>query len=335
MSSLLPLSRQELRDLLEQPLGEKTTILPSPSLSTAEHPVDLEQMPTRDSEWDEERQDGDALPAEADDVNALSLTMDKQASYLGASSIKAALMVMLQIQPQLRESLASLPRSRREQAGNAPLFRQYLKSPKESSPIPWTWKGQTLVDAYFKRIHVFTPMLNEVAFRSDYLKGQRHDAPWLSLLNMVLAMGSIMATTSSDFNHIKYYNQAIEHLHLGAFGSSHIETVQALALLGGYYLHYINRPNMANAIVGGTIRMASALGLHRESLVQDRNDMASAETRRRTWWTLFCIDTWTTTTLGRPSFGRCGAPINIQPPKLRTDQVSYREPPFALLVRNF
>lgn len=281
----------------------------------------LEQIPTRDTEWDEERRGRDTMPSEADDVNALSLNMDRQASYLGASSIKAALMVMLKVQPALRNSLTP-PLNSVEMASNLPVIKQRSIVPKDTSRVPWSWKGQTLIDAYFKRIHVFIPMLDEAAFRSDYLEGQRHDAPWLALLNMVFAMGSIVAMKSDDFNHINYYNRAMEHITIDAFGSSHIETVQALAIIGGYYLHYINRPNMANAVVGAAIRMASALGLHRESLVQGTSDVGAAETRRRTWWSLFCLDTWATTTMGRPSFGRWGPAINIRPPEFGINQVS-------------
>lgn len=332
VSSLLPLSRQELLGLLDRPSLDTTMALPSPPLNTSplrqelDSPSEpglasLEQMPTRDTEWDEERRGRDPIPVEADDVNALSLTMDRQTSYLGASSIKAALLVMLKVQPQLRNSLAP-PLNSVEMANNLPIIRQRTMTPKDNSRIPWSWKGQTLIDAYFKRIHVFIPMLDEATFRADYLEGQRFDTPWISLLNMVFAMGSIVAMKSDDFNHINYYNRAMEHLTIDAFGSSHIESVQALALIGGYYLHYINRPNMANAVVGAAIRMASALGLHRESLAQGGNDVAAAETRRRTWWSLFCLDTWATTTMGRPSFGRWGPAINIRPPEFGINQVS-------------
>lgn len=274
----------------------------------------LEQMPSRDTEWDEERRGRDPIPVEADDINALSLSVDRQTSYLGASSIKAALMVMLKVQPGLRNSLAT-PLNGVEMSHNYPAIRQKPTTTKDPQRIPWSWKGQTLIDAYFKRVHVFVPMLDESTFRADYLEGQRTDAPWLALLNMVFAMGSIAAMKSDDYNHINYYNRAMEHLPMDAFGSSHIETVQALALIGGYYLHYINRPNMANAVLGAAIRMASALGLHRESLAQGSTDIIAAETRRRTWWSLFCLDTWATTTMGRPSFGRWGPAINIRPPE--------------------
>lgn len=240
--------------------------------------------------------------------------MDRQTSYLGASSIKAALMVMLKVQPQLRNAL-SAPLNNSEVPQSFPGARTKSTSQKDPQRVPWSWKGQTLIDAYFKRIHVFIPMLDETTFRADYLEGQRFDAPWLAILNMVFAMGSIVAMKSDDYNHVNYYNRAMEHLPMDAFGGSQIEIVQALALIGGYYLHYINRPNMANAVLGGTIRMASALGLHRESLAQSTKDDAAAETRRRTWWSLFCLDTWATTTMGRPSFGRWGPAVNIRAPE--------------------
>ncbi len=286
--------------------------LDSPMMSKSENL--LEQLPSRDIEWDEERRGRDPIPAEADDINALSLSVDRQASYLGASSIKAALMVMLKVQPSLRSTLAA-PLRGVDMPHNYPAPRQRPGTPKDPQRIPWSWKGQTLIDAYFKRVHVFVPMLDESTFRADYLEGQRMDSPWLALLNTVFAMGSIAAMKSDDYNHINYYNKAMEHLPMDALGSSHLESVQALALIGGYYLHYINRPNMANAVLGAATRMASALGLHRESLAQNSNDIVACETRRRTWWSLFCLDTWATTTMGRPSFGRWGPAINIRPPE--------------------
>ncbi|KAK7704852.1 hypothetical protein SLS64_008200 [Diaporthe eres] len=330
VQSLLPLSRHELLDLLDRPFIDTSLHgLPSPPLTSPtlngelDSPIcstsgeslsTLEQLPGRDTEWDEERRGREPIPVEADDVNALSLSVDRQTSYLGASSIKAALMVMLKVQPQLRNALAA-PLNTSEIPHSFPAARTKSSTQKDPQRIPWSWKGQTLIDAYFKRIHVFIPMLDETSFRADYLEGQRFDVPWLALVNMVFAMGSIVAMKSDDYNHVNYYNRAMEFLPLDAFGSSHIETVQALALIGGYYLHYINRPNMANAVLGGTIRMASALGLHRESLAQSASDVSAAETRRRTWWSLFCLDTWATTTMGRPSFGRWGSAINIRAPE--------------------
>lgn len=328
VQALLPLSRHELLDLLDRPFVDPSLSgIPSPALTsptfTAEHdsPVysadnvsGLDQLPGHGAEWDEERRVREPIAVEADDINALSLPVDRQSSYSGASSIKAALMVMLKVQPQLRSALAA-PLDSSEIPHSFPAPHTASSAQKDPQRIPWSWKGQTLIDAYFKRMHIFIPMLDETSFRADYLEGQRFDAPWLALLNMVFAMGSIMAMKSDDYNHTNYYSRAMEYLPLDAFGSSHIEVVQALALIGGYYLHYINKPNMANAVLGGTIRMATALGLHRESLSQGTGDVAVSEIRRRTWWSLFCLDTWSTTNMGRPSFGRSGPAVNLRVPE--------------------
>ncbi|KAH7144740.1 fungal-specific transcription factor domain-containing protein [Fusarium sp. MPI-SDFR-AT-0072] len=314
---LASLSDQELREAVLHG-GSTHKVLPSPSDSTPQRSV------TQDSQWDEERRERDPLPAEADDVNALSLPFDRQASYLGISSIRAALAAMLQVRPQLRGLLASRQPNINNNIAKSDEVRPCYHPPRPSLEYPrikWSSKGQALVDAYFQRIHIFTPMLDETSFRTNYLGSQRQDSPWLALLNMVLAMGSIVASKSSDRDHCKYYTEAMRHLDLNAFGSSRIETLQALALAGGYYLHYINRPNRGNAILGAAFRMASALGFHRESSQQDGDDdrFEAAEVRRRTWWSLVCLDTWTTTTLGRPSFGRFSPSIDIQLPKLDLD----------------
>lgn len=349
--SLLPLSRQELISLLDRsgsqsapsqrsPTGSNTNTSPisqefqSPLASTSEDDrslAHLEQIPSRDTEWDEERRNRDPIPAEADDVNALSLSVDRQSSYLGATSIKAAFLVMLKVAPVLRSFLAPTHGNNKQlsAASNYPTPRPSAPV-KTLSPILWSSEGQTLIDAYFNRVQIFVPMLDEPSFRADYLSGRRYDAPWLALLNMVFAMGSIVANKSDDHSHVTFYSRAKEHLGIDSFGSGHLETLQALALMGGLYLHYINRPNMANAITGAALRIACAMGLHRESVPEQGSaDAMMIEQRRRTWWSLFCLDTWASTTLGRPSMGRWGVGITIRAPEgthdpVRTSETSLR-----------
>lgn len=340
--SLLPLSRQELISLLDRPDSQGAPSQTSPTGSnTSPHsnefqsPIastsdddrslaNLEQIPSQDTEWDEERRNREPIPAEADDVNALSLSVDRQSSYLGATSIKAAFLVMLKVAPILRSFLAP-PSSNNKQlsASNYPTLRPggFVKS---LPAIAWSSEGQTLIDAYFNRVQILVPMLDEPSFRADYLSSRRNDPPWLALLNMIFAMGSIVANKSDDHNHINYYNRAKDQLGMDSFGSGHLETLQALALMGGYYLHYINRPNMANAISGAALRMACAMGLHRESISDENGaNQLVVEQRRRTWWSLFCLDTWASTTLGRPSMGRWGPAITIRPPEGTQDPVSF------------
>ena len=351
IQSLLPLNRQELLLLIDSPRSPGAPSQTSPSNSnTSPHSQDfqsplasisdesqslanLEQIPSQDTEWDEERRNRDPIPAEADDVNALSLSVDRQSSYLGATSIKAAFIVMLKVAPALRSFLAPSNTSNNKQVAfgsNYPTPRpgnEFLQRPPKNvtPPISWSSEGQTLIDAYFNRVQILVPMLDEPSFRADYLSSRRNDGPWLALLNIVFAMGSIVATKSDDHSHINYYNRSKEHLQIDSFGSGHLETLQALSLMGGYYLHYINRPNMANAMLGAALRMACAMGLHRESLPEESiGNSFIVEQRRRTWWSLFCLDTWASTTLGRPSMGRWGPAITIQSPEVTDGTVSKR-----------
>lgn len=342
VQSLLPLSRPELISLIDRTdvpaapsLKSPATSNPSPISQDLQSPMpsvsddsrslaNLEQIPSQDTEWDEERRNRDPIPAEADDVNALSLSVDRQSSYLGATSIKAAFLVMLKVAPMLRSFLAPPNGATTKQIA----LRSNCPTPvppaytKNLVPIAWSSEGQTLIDAYFNRVQILVPMLDEPSFRADFLSGRRQDAPWLALLNMVFAMGSIVARKSDDHNHINFYNRAKEYLPIDSFGSGRLETLQALSLMGGYYLHYINRPNMANAVTGAALRMACAMGLHRESPPgQTAADQSMTEQRRRTWWSLFCLDTWASTTLGRPSMGRWSPAITILSPEVAQDPV--------------
>ncbi|RFU30157.1 hypothetical protein B7463_g6167, partial [Scytalidium lignicola] len=337
--SLLPLSRQQLVSILDgsgpQTMQSHTSppgSLTSPISQEFQSPIhsapeenqslaNLEPIPNQDSEWDEERRNREPIPIEADDVNALSLSVDRQSSYLGASSIRAAFLVMLKVAPMLRSFFTPQTSTAKQiSASNNPPGLRSDMSAKNLVAIQWSSEGQTLIDAYFNRVQILAPMLDEPSFRADYLTAKRSDAPWLALLNMVFVMGSIVANKSDDHSHINFYNQAKDHLGLDSFGSGHLETLQALALMGGYYLHYINRPNMANSILGAALRMACAMGLHRESVPdQSGSNPAAVEQRRRTWWSLFCLDTWASTTLGRPSMGRWGPAITIRSPEETQD----------------
>lgn len=257
-------------------------------------------------------------------MNALSLSVDRQSSYLGATSIKAAFLVMLKVAPALRSFLAPQVGDKKQISAGSNYPTPRPGGPyKNLQAVAWSSEGQTLIDAYFNRVQIFVPMLDEPSFRADFLQGRRHDTQWLALLNMVFAMGSIVANKSDNHNHISYYNKAKEHLPIDAFGSGHLEILQALALIGGLYLHYINRPNMANAISGAALRMACAMGLHREGMPdQNGSNQVVLEQRRRTWWSLFCLDTWASTTLGRPSMGRWGPAITIRSPQGTADTVN-------------
>ena len=260
-----------------------------------------------------------------DDVNALSLSMKHSSSYLGISSVMAALRVILWLDPECQAFVNKSPlRSHlgSRAASVAPdLLRKGLSTAAITDlQVPSAWDEIPVMNAYFQYIHPFIPLIDENSFRDTYMTKQRSDPRWILLLNTVLAMGSMANGESADNLHAAYFARAQEHLNVETMGSAHIETVQALAILSGFYLHYTQQPSLANVLMGATLRMATSLGLHRdysEGLGPASTSKAhfSIEMRRRVWWSTFMLDTWASNVLGRPSMGRWSHAITARPPQ--------------------
>lgn len=334
---MLSLPREELLELaLSSPAPAATTSPSTTGTQTisevaqgsdgADSLEALEQAPLEDPYWDEARKHLVRVQGISDDVNGLSMSFDKLSSYVGISSITAALKVIVKCAPHAKPLITSnhqetaLP----SRAGSPP------PELADENPLalPPQAQAQELVKSYFERVHLFFPLIEERKFWSQFLYGDRKDSPWLALLNMVFALGSLASSTADNEAHYVYFTRSRQHLSLESFGSGNLEVLQALAIMSGYYMHYLNRPNEAHSLMGGTLRMATALGLHREYSDASRNDptrglnvMApgegdpiSPEMRRRIWWSLFCLDAWASTTTGRPSLGRMGPSITVLPP---------------------
>lgn len=283
----------------------------------------LEPSPEQEFKFNESTRDQDPSKKISDDVNALSLSLDSSSSYLGISSIPAILRVMAYIAPDFQTSIQN-------HQGGIP---EQIDS-KSYKPPPSQTDEPTLINAYFTHLHCITPIVDEGEFRAKYARHDDQKSPWLALLNMVLTMGSLATSEPDEKTHSIFYARAYQHLSLESFGTGHLETVQALGLLGGWYCHYLNQPNMANVIMGAALRMAIAMGLHREPVYHAKDRPGSGshvlqEARRRVWWSLFCLDSWASFTLGRPSLGRWDPEtITTNLPKGLSNSVSACEMPF-------
>lgn len=333
--SLVTLPREELINLAltcpvpsTSPLTTPDPTQPPPPRAQrnsdgAESLEALEQAPDQDPELDEAQRHKDKVQGISDDVNGLSLSVDKQSTYVGVSSITAALKVIFKVAPIARQFLAqSYIETALPSRSNTPppMVRQ-----PDPNYLPSADVGHNLIESYFARIHVLMPMIDEEQFWHTYLYGERKDSPWLALLNMVFALGSLASSTCDNEENIAYFQRARKHLDLETFGSGNLLVLQALGLMCGYYLHWLNRPNEANCLMGATLRMATALGLHREynegpaptnDRPRSRSAEVPAEIRRRTWWSLVCLDTWALMTTGRPSLGRLGPGVTAQSPRI-------------------
>ncbi|CZT19019.1 uncharacterized protein RCC_04864 [Ramularia collo-cygni] len=289
---------------------------------TAESLEALEQAPEQDPPTDEAKRLGAKIQGISDDVNGLSLSVDRTSSYVGVSSIPAVLKVIFKTAPFARAFVSQNTANPSRSTTPPP----HLAEP-DPNYLPPADIGEKLIDSYFAHIHLLMPMIDEDSFRHCYLYSMRRDSPWLGLLNMVMALGSLAGSTCDSEDHIAYYQRARKHLEAEGFGSGSLFVLQAFGLLSGYYLHWLNRPNEANAMLGATLRMATAHGLHREygnpqngSVVGSTMIVSGLEVpveiKRRTWWSLFCLDLWASIATGRPSLGRTGPGITTAVPRI-------------------
>lgn len=304
LDSLFFMSREQLVEKAQNLLHSSAP--PAAEDGTLDHIRSLEPSPQCNFTWDEVSSDDDEGQASrvADDVNGLALSLEPlNASYLGFTSVPTILRVIARVSPRVRQVVPMSPTTWRSPARGA-------GSPE--CPVSLKVDELSLINAYFSQIHLITPMVDEMDFRQRYSEvgvSEGQDSSWLALANMVLAMGCFASDTTRFTGNNAFYKRALSHLNISSFGSGHLYTVQALALYGGYLLHYLNKPNMASAVVGATIRMAVAMGLHRVQIPKSdpsapqRATESSVITRIRTWWSIFCFDTWGGATLGRPGTG--------------------------------
>ncbi|GFF23681.1 lactose regulatory protein LAC9 [Aspergillus udagawae] len=313
LQSIVDLTREELLELLRHSILASDRPPPQPSESPDEghSRSSLEAM----SMGNAERGEVNAVNEDdevSDDVNALSMATRPPSTYLGISSINAVLKVIRWINPESMARQSTTTPSRNEPRRKPPV------------PIPPSTQPQAsdqLIDAYFNFLHPSMPLLDESDFRQTYISNTRRDEHWLALMNMVLAAGSISLYPSDDTTHIAYCKRARQYLSLESLGSAHIETVQTLGIMAGHYLHYISQPNLAYALIAAAMRMATALGLHKEIADTDESESrplqsssVPSDLRRRIWWSLYCLDTWGCMTLGRPTLGRSSMAVSTKPP---------------------
>jgi hypothetical protein len=234
-----------------------------------------------------------------DDVNGMTALFDTESgrSYLGISSVPTILHVLVHTSLRLRQVVEERKKL------TAPSFSAAPIEPSAGHPI---MDEPALIDGYFRTFHILVPMVDEIGFRECIANGGgtgKARGPWLALLNVVLTLGYISLNNDSQAGHAYFADRASEHLNLACFATGHLHTLQALMLFGGLYLHCLNKPNMASAIMGAAHRMALAMGLHQSAVTSKpafSGTQRMMETRARTWWCLFCLDTWAGTTLGRP-----------------------------------
>jgi hypothetical protein len=173
-------------------------------------------------------------------------------------------------------------------------------------------------------VHVFNKDAFFRAIESTYADPLAQDPTWLCLLNLVFAIGLMLATPAPG-SHEQEIVEKLRHEHIdraevfylnakslndpiNGLEDADFWSVQALLLMTVYMLTKSKR-NTAFALLGMAIRSAYALGLHRDETLSIFGPEEQSN-RRNVWQSLFVLDRFLSCSLGRPpgiSEDDCGA----------------------------
>ncbi|KAF8450778.1 fungal-specific transcription factor domain-containing protein [Boletus edulis BED1] len=171
-----------------------------------------------------------------------------------------------------------------------------------------------LIDTYFERLHFLMPMLDKPSFMARYkrLMGKRSDtafiqveAPFMSIVFAIFACTARLVNdqrlTSDRLDDggmgMDFYERALI-LHYISHASIQVFHVQSLILMSSF-LCSINCLPQAWLLVGQAVRSAQDLGLHRSPRRLSISSIEK-ETRRKIWWSVYCLDRMLALALGRP-----------------------------------
>ncbi|KAF4626966.1 hypothetical protein G7Y89_g11190 [Cudoniella acicularis] len=161
----------------------------------------------------------------------------------------------------------------------------------------------SLIEAYFEIIHPDFCVLHEASFREAYeswsTSPSTTDPAWLCGLLCVLILARRVAPiTIPEEAERKWWKHA-QTLLPTVFFTSNIYTVQAL-VLAALHLHNTNHRDACWNLTGTAVRIAFAIGLHRDDIKHTQNPLGR-ELRKQLWWTLYAFEQMQVSSYDRPS----------------------------------
>lgn len=175
-----------------------------------------------------------------------------------------------------------------------------------------------LVDTYFDRVHWFMLVFFQNSFRrrfEELYSGQkrpnRHSSDaFLALLSTVVAIASqyvgshrrrLLEEYGIDPDLMRREIFAVlKNNILDIVSSGSLEAAQTCVLMGSYYLYQRER-GLAWTICGCALRLALTLNLHRARTNLLPWEAESNENRKRCWWSIYEIETFSCMLYGYPS----------------------------------
>jgi len=161
----------------------------------------------------------------------------------------------------------------------------------------------SLIDTYFDIIHSDFPVLHEASFREAYElwsgSGSTTDPAWLCGLLCVLILSRRVASIAIPEEAERKWWRHVQTLLPTVCFSTNIFTVQAL-MLAALHLHNTTHRDACWNLTGTAIRVAFAIGLHRDDIKHMQGPLGR-ELRKQLWWTLYGFEQMQVSSYDRPS----------------------------------
>ncbi|KAK2589676.1 hypothetical protein QQS21_012645 [Conoideocrella luteorostrata] len=166
----------------------------------------------------------------------------------------------------------------------------------------------SLLEDYFDAVHWFSLVISEQKFRQQLAAVEdgyayQSDTPFLTLLSMVLCMAAWYRSHRNAHegdDEWRRWNEdllrIVESRLICLMDEKSITAVQTCILLGSHHVYH-GRPNLSFALLGATIKIAYALGMH---LHLPHKYPDEFEERKRVWWTIYTWDRFASISYGRP-----------------------------------
>lgn len=215
-----------------------------------------------------------------------------------------------------------------------------------SYDLPLKQLADSLLDAYFARVHRLYPFVHEQTFRLDYERIYlRHDREnvaesrpvSIALLYMVFAHGAEFCKSLSEIEAGRmaadFVDKAKRIVFAHMFRQESLELVQSLLLMC-QYLQSTLELNQCWSLVGLMTRTAISLGLHFNPPTSDALTTIEREVRKRVWFGCFMIDRTLSMKLGRPpsilsaTAFDVDLPLNVDDQYISQDLIAPRQPDY-------
>lgn len=169
----------------------------------------------------------------------------------------------------------------------------------------------SLVEEYFHSVHWFSLAIYEPKFRKrlqSIADGCAYPSQrsFLLLLAVILGMAAwyrSRKTNTELTDHNEDWGKwsadmikLVESNLVELMDQPSVTAAQTCILLGSHHVYH-GRPNLSFSLLGATIKMAQSIGLQRQCL---RGEPEDIEERKRVWWTIYTWDRFASITYGRP-----------------------------------